>query len=470
MASRKDQLQSYQFLVQRFVSALIMRETDPAQVPFRRLAGAAFASIMVAVLALAGVGIYGLFRPGGDTSWQNGQAIVVEKETGTKFVVIEGTLHPVANYVSAVLIQGSTQTNSVSRKSLVGYPRGARLGIADAPDSLPDVDQLLGSPWSLCMQQQKDAAGADVPAGVLGVGVAPIGGHPLARKGVVAQERGSGDFWLITNDHRYPITDSKAVLKGLGFAQQAPLPVTRAWLGAIPAGGGLAPLDLADIGNSSNARPDARIGQIFSAKPGNNAAPAFYVATATELQSITPLQKDIQIADDATNAAYPDGNPTPIEIPVSDAPDPKPADTSDDAPPVAAPDADTQVSPKSATCATFSTADGTPTIVVDSEPLKSSATAALPASTDGEALADRIDVEPGRAALVRALSSPTAGDGTSYLVTDDGRAHPLASADVAATLGYGTVRPVDLPSSLVARLPVGSALDPKAATKPVPSN
>ncbi|GAA3386885.1 hypothetical protein GCM10020369_27270 [Cryptosporangium minutisporangium] len=62
MASTKDQLQSYQFLVQRFVSALIMRETDPAQVPFRRLAGAAFASVMIAVLALAGVGIYGLIR------------------------------------------------------------------------------------------------------------------------------------------------------------------------------------------------------------------------------------------------------------------------------------------------------------------------------------------------------------------------------------------------------------------------
>ena len=65
MASKRDQLQSYQFLVQRFVSALVMHETDPAHLPFRRLAGAAFASVMVAVLALAGVGIYGLLRPGG---------------------------------------------------------------------------------------------------------------------------------------------------------------------------------------------------------------------------------------------------------------------------------------------------------------------------------------------------------------------------------------------------------------------
>lgn len=470
MASRKDQLQSYQFLVQRFVSALIMRETDPAQVPFRRLGGAAFASVMVAVLALAGVGIYGLFRPGGDTTWQNGDAIVVEKETGTKFVVIDGVLHPVANYVSAVLIQGSTETNSVSRKSLVGYPRGARLGIADAPDSLPASDQLLGSPWSLCMQQQKDASGADVPAGVLAVGVAPSGGHALARKAVVATERGSDDYWLITNNHRFSITDSRAVLPALGLSQQSPITVTRAWLSAIPAGADIGPLDLDDIGDSSNARPDALIGQVFVTNPTNNSAPTYYVATADSLRSVTSLQADIQLADDATRAAYQDGNPVALEIPVSDAPEPAQVDTSDDAPPATAPTADTDVRTTSATCATFSSADDTPTIVVDSEPLATSATSAVSTSTEGEALADRVDVEPGRAALVRALSSPTAETGTSYLVTDDGRRHPLSGTDVASMLGFGDVQPVDLPASLVARLPLGSALDPDAAAKPVSSN
>src|SRR5215217_6301502 len=50
MPSRQDQLHSYQFSVQRVVSALVMRETDPAQAPFRRAAGATLASILLAVV------------------------------------------------------------------------------------------------------------------------------------------------------------------------------------------------------------------------------------------------------------------------------------------------------------------------------------------------------------------------------------------------------------------------------------
>ncbi|MEN3308214.1 MAG: hypothetical protein V7603_4416, partial [Micromonosporaceae bacterium] len=40
MASRRDQLQSYQFLIHRVISALVMRETDPAESPLRRGVGA----------------------------------------------------------------------------------------------------------------------------------------------------------------------------------------------------------------------------------------------------------------------------------------------------------------------------------------------------------------------------------------------------------------------------------------------
>ena len=47
MPSRQDQLHSYQFMVQRVVAALVMRETDPAQSPFRRAAGASLASVLV---------------------------------------------------------------------------------------------------------------------------------------------------------------------------------------------------------------------------------------------------------------------------------------------------------------------------------------------------------------------------------------------------------------------------------------
>src|SRR5882672_10289371 len=107
MASRSDQLQSHQFLLQRVVGALAMRDPDPVSSPTRRIGGALFASVMVAVLAVAAVGVYGVIRPAPGNGWRTGDALVIEEETGARFVYRAGVLHPVANYASALLILGA---------------------------------------------------------------------------------------------------------------------------------------------------------------------------------------------------------------------------------------------------------------------------------------------------------------------------------------------------------------------------
>ena len=78
MPSRQDQLHSYQFSLQRAVAALVLRETDPPASPFRRLAGAALASVLVAAIALGGAALYGLFA-GGGSKWRDERAVIVEK-------------------------------------------------------------------------------------------------------------------------------------------------------------------------------------------------------------------------------------------------------------------------------------------------------------------------------------------------------------------------------------------------------
>ncbi|NBH11520.1 type VII secretion protein EccB, partial [Amycolatopsis sp. SID8362] len=151
MASKRDQLQAYQFLVQRATSALVTRETDPEQPPFRRTGSATFAGIALGIVSLAGAGVYGLIVPGGNTAWRQDSAVIVEKETGTRYVYLDGRLHPVANYASALLLLGDHRaTEQVSRESLAGVPRGPRLGIPDAPDALPAPARLLTGSWSLC--------------------------------------------------------------------------------------------------------------------------------------------------------------------------------------------------------------------------------------------------------------------------------------------------------------------------------
>jgi ESX secretion system ATPase EccB len=48
-------------------------------------------------------------------------------------------------------------------------------------------------------------------------------------------------------------------------------------------------------------------------------------------------------------------------------------------------------------------------------------------------------------------------------VTDQGVAHPLASADLLTVLGYDGIDPVRIPAGLVARIPLGSGLSHEAA-------
>ena len=119
MPSRRDQIQSYQFFMQRVISAFVTRDPDPAMTPFRRLGGAGVGSFMIAVLFLAAVGAYGLLFPGGSTSWKDGSTIIQEKETGSLYIYRDGELHPVINYASALLAMGSSvSTTKVSSNSL----------------------------------------------------------------------------------------------------------------------------------------------------------------------------------------------------------------------------------------------------------------------------------------------------------------------------------------------------------------
>lgn len=52
-------------------------------------------------------------------------------------------------------------------------------------------------------------------------------------------------------------------------------------------------------------------------------------------------------------------------------------------------------------------------------------------------VADRVALEPGRGALVRATQPDGSTSGTIYLVTDLGIKFPIADGDPLASLGYG---------------------------------
>src|SRR5207302_78821 len=179
---RRDQLPAYRFVTRRIASALTAGDPDSPESPFRRMAGAMFGSVMVAVLVVAGAGILGALKPGGSTSWHTAGTLVVEQETNTRYVYLDGVLHPVLNFASARLIlkNDPLPVASVARSSLAGVPRGLPVGIPGAPDALPDKGSLAATPWSVCSEPVLTASGALGSSVRVRVGTALSGAQPLA--------------------------------------------------------------------------------------------------------------------------------------------------------------------------------------------------------------------------------------------------------------------------------------------------
>ena len=86
--------------------------------------------------------------------------------------------------------------------------------------------------------------------------------------------------------------------------------------------------------------------------------------------------------------------------------------------------------------------------------------------SDGVVTADRVTVPGGHAAVVSTLQDAAAG--AIFLVTDQGVKYPLPrdkTDQVLGSLGYGGVRPVPVPASILALVPTAAALDPDVATR-----
>ena len=165
MQTRRDQLQAYRFLTRRALAALVTGEPNTVEPPMRRLTLTTVSGIMIAAVVAAGFAFVGLVHPSVGDKWRKQGAIIVERETGARYVLLKNVLHPVLNYSSAVLaVSGSGGANAdvvlVDRAELNGTTRGPAIGIAGIPDSLPSAANLVSSPWTACSRQQADAQGS----------------------------------------------------------------------------------------------------------------------------------------------------------------------------------------------------------------------------------------------------------------------------------------------------------------------
>jgi type VII secretion protein EccB len=458
MATRRDQLQSYQFLTQRVVSALVMRETDPAQSPLRRGIGAVFAGLMIAVMVGAGFGVVGILTKGGSNSWKADGTVVIEKETGAAYLYQDGVLHPMLNYASALLATGKPNAPVLREpaNSLAGTPRGGTLGIPGAPDSLPAAAKGLALPWTLC--SVPGAGGTDTEVTLL-VGAAVTGGHELGRQALVVVDQDNRNTYLIWNNRKFQIKHPTTVVPAL-FGAMNPTTAGHAWLGALVQGPDIDTLPVGDRKGQPSAKvPGRKIGDLVAAQTG--VGQQFYLVYDDGLAALNTMQTVIYKAQGAGPIAIPpdlvNRAPKSTQLPA--------APTGDDAPPGNPP---TLAQPNTGDplCVAAVDAKGTAKVTTGGTVDAGAGTATGSTSDSGTALADRVVVPGGRVAVVRPVGAPGSG-GAYYLVTDLGIRYAVASDAALQMLGYQPSTAVDVPSGLVLRIPAGPELSPADAVRPV---
>ncbi|GLW05001.1 type VII secretion protein EccB [Microtetraspora sp. NBRC 13810] len=466
MQTQKDLYQAHRLMQQRLGMALLQGEPDVPESPMRRHNVGMFAGALVAVLILAGFGIWGLIKPGNATKITDAGQLIVETETGATYVYSQqqNRLLPVANYVSARLLLDSAdiKTLDVTSASLEKYARGPVVGIAGAPDSLPAGNKLVRGPWSVCVTEGPDGAGGRKPYVTL-VGGTPVGGTPVGGDGMVVDD--GRQTWLLWADTRMRVTAD-----GVRMLNAQPRKVPAAWLNSIPEGRDFTGPPVPDRGKKiggSGGRGAVTVGQVFTVPEVAGAPARWYVMLSDGLAPITLTQARLLLEDPATKKAYGKSPVLPVTIDAATAnASPSRQTISGGGLPATMP---RMVSSPAAAplCAVYAdTAKGSMRARLT---VGSTMTIPEPKAGGDPEHFDQVVFPPGGAAMAGLL--PAEGQVGSisnyYLVSEQGRRYALPSPDILGKLGYDTSQVAPLPPNILRLIPEGPALDPAVARSPL---
>ncbi|MFG2591219.1 type VII secretion protein EccB [Streptomyces sp. NPDC048438] len=487
MQSKRDQVQAHSFMMGRLSSGLLTADPDAAESPLGRTTRGVVFGVLVTVLIGAGATVFGLLRPGGNDGWRDGEHLVVNRDTGARYLWTgtDGVLHPVRNYASARLIGGSDlATADVATASLQDVPVGAPAGIPGAPDAVPGPGQLDGGAWHMCVTGP-DGALPSTTGAVSGTGVdkpgvtTVVAGAPLDSQGIGGDRgvlvRGPGDDeYLVWRGSRLPLDRASDARNALGYGSETPMPVSAAFLDALAPGPALKPPAVPGRGEEGPALGGevSRIGQVFNVSvPGGGST--YHLLQKDGLVPLTRLGAALVLGDPATQKdAYQGQSPEARAVGADAlrthrAKDSVAAGSAElpDKPPVP------QSAPRgTALCAQVDGDDGGTRIKSVLAPLTRLAPVVVSEGT-AQPLSpacvrtDATVVRPGHGALVRALNaSGAAHAGTTYLVADNGVKYRVPAKESLAALGYAEGDIGSVPAPLLAALPTGADLDPAAAS------
>ncbi|MCP2170146.1 type VII secretion protein EccB [Goodfellowiella coeruleoviolacea] len=466
MWNQRDQIQAYQFLRRRLVSALVSADANHPASPSMRVVLGTVIGLVVVLLTTAVFGIIGLLTPSRAEEWRQGGQVIVEKETGARFILgADNALHPVLNYASARLLAGGDgdRTVVVPASTLSGVPRGPGMGISGAPDSLPGVDHLLTGPWTRCTRLAADRPAGDDPISTVLIGQEPGGAELGPAQAILATLR-SGELFLITDGQRHRLVDEHAVV-ALGYAAAERIPVAPAWLNTIPAGRDLDTIDVPGRGESGPrvGATATRVGQVLVTGTAEH-----YLVRADGLAVVTETEARLVLGSPGSAAAYPDTAPRALPVSAADVADAPRSAAREDGYPQRRPEL-IDIDATATVCASgdrVTVGTGLPGNVAPRTVDASAAGAggADPAEQTGTGpAATEVHVPGGAGAVVAEQTAPGAPPGPVYVITDTGVRYPVPGEDALRALGYGTVSRTEVPAAVLSLFPTGPALDPATA-------
>ncbi len=436
---RRDQVEAQSYLTSRLAAALVRADPDAIESPNRRDTRALIASVLAGAVAVAVVVVVNLLMPQHSLAWRKADQLIVDKGTGSRYLLVDNQLRPVQNLASARLYTGKALTvTSVSSATLRSVPRGAPIGSVGLPDALPQPALLNQGGWQVCAISPTDA-GKTGPQLVV-----RIGGPAAAAKpgtGVLVSVNGAES--VLYGGYRHQLAGSW-VADVLGFGSVRAAPVAQSWLNLFPDGGPLAPINVAGAGAAGPmvGTKHGIIGGLYTM----TGSQSHYVLLPDGLAPLTGLQYLLQSSAKSTQTVAMTANSLAHSAKSHTVP-PAPKGWPDDTPTLTGQSVDQLV------CLQWATGTASaPASVVYLDP----PAGAHPVA--GTSVPTAVAVTPGGGALVAAAKPTQQNFADVTLISDAGEAYPIPSTDSLQALGYSLDQVSVLPDEFRNLLPLGVPL------------
>lgn len=293
----RAQVNGYRFLLRRYEHALVRRDVRMLHDPMRSQSRSLLVGAVLGILVVAGAAIMAFLRPQGAVG---DSKIVMAKESGALYAVIDSTLYPVLNLASARLVTQSAESpTSVKESKLGDLARGPLVGIPGAPAALPGSSAGDRSIWTLCDTVELSTAGSVI--GSAGATSTVIAGRLGDEEGA-ARPIHSAEALLVTReDKTFLLFDGKraevdpkdsVMAQSLGLHNVQPRPISAGLLNAATQVPALSPPRIDHVGEPGPGRlSDIPVGGVVRVR--GVSSEELYVVLREGVQRVSPFAAEV---------------------------------------------------------------------------------------------------------------------------------------------------------------------------------